>query len=74
VPEFKRCDVDGDLSSRVGASFEERSSASSEGSSSNLNPCWGDVCVKRMLRAAWVDMVGWCFIAAGASKLCLSLR
>jgi hypothetical protein len=41
----------------MGTSFEERSSASSEGSSSNLNPCWGDVCVKRMLRAAWVDMV-----------------
>lgn len=41
----------------VGASFEEISSTSSGGSSRSLKPCWGVVCVKGMLRAAWVDIL-----------------
>lgn len=41
----------------VGASFEEISSISSGESSSSLKPCWGVVCVKGMLRAAWVDIL-----------------
>lgn len=41
----------------VGASFEEINSTSSGGSSRSLKPCWGVVCVKGMLRAAWVDIL-----------------
>lgn len=40
----------------VGASFEEINSTSSGESSRSLKPCWGVVCVKGMLRAAWVDI------------------
>lgn len=40
----------------MGGSSEESSSSSSGGNSSSLNPCCGKVCVKRMLRAACVDI------------------
>lgn len=42
----------------VGGFLDESCSARSGGSSRSLNPCCGEVCVNRMLRTAWVDMVG----------------